>query len=182
MNIKSNLTTKIEYTLKSSNYDAKPWFFHFTAQNSNVHAVFERQEPEILQTCWVCPCRAFHDFFCFCFFSLERWYLNKTQKITKTQTPGWKKQKPKTPLVKVSAGAHQTRVQNFRVLPLKNGLDIRLWRNLGFYAWTNLYLKHLGREDVPNAQFLLEICVLRREVPCSWHQDEEHTTVAVESA
>ena len=30
-NIKSNLRPKIEYTLRPSNYDAKPWFLHFTA-------------------------------------------------------------------------------------------------------------------------------------------------------
>ena len=41
-NIKPNLTPKIEYPLKPSYYDAKPWFCTLPHKSQNVHAVFER--------------------------------------------------------------------------------------------------------------------------------------------
>ena len=40
-NIKSNLTPKIEFTLKPRNHDAKPWFLHSTHKSPIVHTVFE---------------------------------------------------------------------------------------------------------------------------------------------
>ena len=47
INIKSNSTPEIEYTLKPSNYDAKPWFLHFTAQKSKWPRCFWEMDPEI---------------------------------------------------------------------------------------------------------------------------------------
>ena len=61
-NTKTNLTRRIEYVLKPSNYDAKPWFSHFIAQRSKfprrfreiwthatleVHHVFQRHIPHL---------------------------------------------------------------------------------------------------------------------------------------
>ena len=71
-NIKSYLTPKIDSTLKSSNYDAKPWFLHFIAQKSVCPHRFWEIDPEILQTYLMCPCRAFCQwvFLAFAFF---RW-------------------------------------------------------------------------------------------------------------
>ena len=58
-----------------------------------------------------------------------------SQKIQKTQ----KSRRKKKTFAKGSAGAHWTRVQNFRVLYIKKGVDFGLWRNLGLYAWTSLH-------------------------------------------
>ena len=58
----------------------------------------------------------------------------------------WRKKKQKPPFVKGSAG-HVKHVQNFRVLTLKNGVDIGIWSNLGFYAWTSLYRGCLCEEN-----------------------------------
>ena len=57
----SILTPKIEYTLKPSNYDVKPWFLHFTARKSTCPRRFWEIDPEILHTCLMCPCRAFYE-------------------------------------------------------------------------------------------------------------------------
>ena len=61
-NLETNLTRRIEYILKPSNYDAKPWFLHFTTQRSKfprrfreiwphatveVHHVFQRHIPHL---------------------------------------------------------------------------------------------------------------------------------------
>ena len=72
-NIKSYLTPEIEPTLKPSNYDAKPWFCTLPRKSPNVHAVFERWDPEILHTCLMCPCRALYACFFVCFFFPEMW-------------------------------------------------------------------------------------------------------------
>ena len=64
-NVKSNWTPKIEETLEASNYDAKPWFFHFAALNSKCSGRFWAIDPEIFRTCLMCPCRAFYDLFIF---------------------------------------------------------------------------------------------------------------------
>ena len=66
--IKSNLTPEIECTLKLSNYEAKPWLSHFTAQKSKCPRRFGEMDPEILRTCSMCPCQAFYE----CFF-LSLW-------------------------------------------------------------------------------------------------------------
>ena len=98
------------------------------------------------------PCMAFDEWgFIFCFFSLAIWDPLRPKYPRKNRNPNiWrKKRKQKTPFVKCSAGAHWTRLQNFRV-SLKNGVDVGLSRNLGFYAWTSLYVypktitKHYG--------------------------------------
>ena len=70
-NIESNLTPKIENTLKPSNYDAKPWFLHLTAQKSKCPHRFWELDPEILHTCLMCPCRAFYEW-AFLFFVFSR--------------------------------------------------------------------------------------------------------------
>ena len=62
-NIKSNLTPEIKYTLKPSNYEAKPWFLHFTAQKSKCPRRFREINPEISRTCSMCPCRVFYECF-----------------------------------------------------------------------------------------------------------------------
>ena len=108
-NIKSNLTPKIEYTLKPSNYDNNPCFLHFTAQNPTVHAVLEGWGPEILHTCLMRPCRAFDELLLF-FFAGNVESL-KTQISGETKE---KKKEPETPFVKGSADAHWTRVQEIR--------------------------------------------------------------------
>ena len=77
-NIKSNLTPKIEYIyiLKPSNYNAKPWFLHLTAQKSKCPRRFWELDPEILHMCLICPCRAFCDWvFSSLFFSPKMWGL-----------------------------------------------------------------------------------------------------------
>ena len=91
--IKSNLTPEIEKTPNPSNYDAKPWFLRFTAQKSKCQRRFWELDPELLHTCWMCPCRAFYGcfFLVFWFFSAENMGFLKTQisqKGTKTQTSG----------------------------------------------------------------------------------------------
>ena len=59
--IKSILTSKVEYSLKQSNHDVKPWFVHFTARKSQCPRRFwEIREPANLHTCLMCPCQAFY--------------------------------------------------------------------------------------------------------------------------
>ena len=53
-NIKSNLTPKIDYILKPSNYDAKPWFLHLTARKSKSPRRFLRIRP--WNFAYVCNC------------------------------------------------------------------------------------------------------------------------------
>ena len=107
-NIKSNLTPEIEYTLKPSNYDAKPWFLHFTAQNLLCPRRFEKMDPEIWHTCLMCPCRAFYEwgFLFFYFFLLEMWDPLRPKYPEKIRRPKYlaKKNRKKT-FVEGSAGA-----------------------------------------------------------------------------
>ena len=60
-NIKSNLTPKLEYVLKPSNYRANPWFLHLTAQKSKCPRRFWELDPAILHTYLMCPCRGFYE-------------------------------------------------------------------------------------------------------------------------
>ena len=76
----------------------------------NVYVVSEI-DPEIMRTCSMCPCRAFHEwFFNFWFLSLEIWdplRPKHKKKIQKTQISGKEKgKKGKTSCVTGSAGAH----------------------------------------------------------------------------
>ena len=137
-NIKSNLTPEIECTLKPSNYEAKPWLPHFTAQKSKCPRRFREMDPEILRTCSMCPCQAFYE--CFFSFSLEIWdpLRPKYPKKYKTQISGEKKKKRKIPIRKRLGRGTLNTCAKFQGLSLKNGVDIGLWRNLGFYASTNL--------------------------------------------
>ena len=96
----------------------------------------------------MCPCRAFYGWvflvFCF-FFSLEIWdpLRPKHPKNTKTRIFGKKRRKN---LIRktLSRGTLNTRAK-FKRLSLKKGVDIGLWRNLGFYAWTSLYVRFIWR-------------------------------------
>ena len=137
--IKSILTPKIESTLKPSNYDAKPWFLPFTAQKSKCPRRFWEIEPEILHSCLMCPCRAFYERgFYFCFFSAGNVGSLKTQLFQQIQTPqtsGENKQ-----LKRLGRGTLNT-CAKLQGLSLKNGVDVGLWRKLGCYAWTSLYLR-----------------------------------------
>ena len=47
-NTKSNLTPKIEYTLKPSTYDAKPWFLHFNRKKVQMSTPFFERDPDFL--------------------------------------------------------------------------------------------------------------------------------------
>ena len=85
---------------------------------SNVHAVFER-DPEILRTCFMCPCRALHDFFFparylgFCIFL---GYLG----LKGSHISSEKKQNIRKGL---GRGTRNT-CAKCQGLPLKNGVDI----------------------------------------------------------
>ena len=105
-NFMSNLTPKIEYTLKQSNYDAKPWFLYLTAQKSKSPRRFRESDVEISHTCLMCPCRAFYEWvllFCFCFLFAENVGSLKTQIFQKIQKPKYLAEKR---IVEGSAGAH----------------------------------------------------------------------------
>ena len=88
-NIKSNLTPRVECTLKPSNYDAKPWLLHFAARKSKCPRCFWEIDPEILHTRLMCPCRAFTKgiFLFFFVFSLEIEDPFKIQISQKMQKP-----------------------------------------------------------------------------------------------
>ena len=113
-NIKSNLTPKIEDTLKPSNYDAKPWFLHFTAQKSKCPRRFWQIDPEKLHTCLMCPCRAFYEcVFLFFFFNWKfgvPWDPDIAKKNKKKQEISGevknKKQFKNNHFLKGSAGPH----------------------------------------------------------------------------
>ena len=92
-------------------------------QQSKCPRRFWELDPGILHACLMCPCRAFYE----CFFFSPNVGSPKTPKNTKTKT------EKKQSFVEGSAGAHSTRVQNCRVLTLKNGVDIdRRLKEFGF--------------------------------------------------
>ena len=112
-NIKSNLTPEIEYTLKPSNYDAEPWFLHFTAPKSIFTRRFWEIYAQCLHTCLMCPCRAFCGwvFLFLFFFSLDMWDPLRPKYPKNYKNPNiWRKYVPvymkKRTFVKDSAGAH----------------------------------------------------------------------------
>ena len=75
--------------------------------------------------------------FCFfCFFSLEIWDPKPqiSPKNTKTQISG-KKKKRKAPIRKRLGRGTLNTYAKFQSPSLKNGVDIGLWRKLGFCAW-----------------------------------------------
>ena len=68
--IRSNWTPKIDHTLQPRNYDAKPWFLHFTAQKSKCPRRFWEIDLGKLHTC---PSRALDECFFFVFVFVFRW-------------------------------------------------------------------------------------------------------------
>ena len=74
---KSFLTPEFEHALKPSNYDAKPWFLHFIAQNSKCPRRFGEINPEILHTFLCVPAEPITNewgvLFLAFFFSQEMW-------------------------------------------------------------------------------------------------------------
>ena len=84
-------------------------FCTFTPKRPNVQAVFEI-DPEILHTCSMCPCQAFHEKKIAG--NVRSLKTQLSQKKAKTQISGRKKKKCRKRLGR--AGAHETRVQNFR--------------------------------------------------------------------
>ena len=128
-NIESNLSFRIEYTLKPSNYDAKPWFLHFAAQKSKCPHRFWEIDP-ILHNCLMCPCRAFHE--CFSFFAENVGSLQTQISPEKTKTAiSDGKKRNKNIRYRLGRGTPNTRAK-FQGLTLKNGVDIGIWRNCGF--------------------------------------------------
>ena len=95
-NIKSTLTPKIEYTLKPSNYDAKPWFLHLIAQKSKCPRRFWELDPEFLHTCFMCPCRAYYECVFCSFLFAENVGSLKTQISRKKQDPKYLTKRTKT--------------------------------------------------------------------------------------
>ena len=67
---------QIESTLKPSNYDSKPWLWHFIAQNSKCPRRFLDIDPDFCTTCLMCPCQALYDLF---FFAENNVGFRKTQ-------------------------------------------------------------------------------------------------------
>ena len=118
------------------------YFWHFTAQKSKCPRRFWELDPEILhkslmcscRTCLMCSCRTFYDFFfCFSVFSPNMWGSLRPKyppKITKTKNLAKKKTNNKKS-VKAGQG-HIKHVCKFQGLNLTNGVDIGIWRNLGF--------------------------------------------------
>ena len=69
------------------------------------------------------------------------WGLFKTQISQNLLKPKYltKRQEPKNPIRwRLGMGTLNTRAK-FQGLTLKNGVDVGIWRNFGFYAWTSLY-------------------------------------------
>ena len=92
-NFKSNLTPKIEYILKASNYNAKPWFLHLTAQKSNCPRRFWELDHYFLHVFNV-PFSSLLRMFCFCSCFFAENVASLTQickKKTKTQLSDGKK-------------------------------------------------------------------------------------------
>ena len=115
-NIKSNATPKIENRPKPRNFDAMPWFWYFNARKSKCPRRFlERPwnlHTDVLNVPLSSLLREFP-------FSLEmRDPLRPTCPENNKNPNIWRKTNEKTNThtsVKRSAGAHKTRVQNFRV-------------------------------------------------------------------
>ena len=113
-------------------------FCTFPHKSPNVHAVFERpwNFAHVFNVPLPSLLRMFFSF------SLEIWdpLRPKYPKKYKTQISGEKKKKIKIPIRKRLGRGTLNTCAKFQGLSLKNGVDIGLWRNLGFYAWTSLYV------------------------------------------
>ena len=104
----------------------------------NFAHVFNVPLPSLLLMC----------FFCFGFFSPKMWGLLRPKypkKDTKTQISQkrykdpniWREKKTKKRW-RLGRGT-LNKCAKFQGITLKNGVDIAISRNLGFYAWTSLY-------------------------------------------
>ena len=122
---------------KPSNYDAKPWFLHLNAQKSKWPRRFRELDPEILHMCLYALAEPFWMFCCFfCFFFAENVGSLNTQISSKKQKPKYltkKTENKKYIFVRLGRGTLNT-CAKFRGLTLKNGVDIGIWRDFGFYA------------------------------------------------
>ena len=125
------LTPKIEYTLKPSNYDAKPWLLPFTAQKSKFPRRFWEKDPEILHT-YLCAhaepfarvCVSFHGWKCGI-----PWDPSIKNKKTKLKYRA--KKERKSPFVQRLSRGTLNACAKFQGLPLKNDADFGLWRIWG---------------------------------------------------
>ena len=85
-----------QYTLKPSNYNAKPLFLHLTAQKFKCPRRFRELDPLTLHTCLTFSCRTFYEWgFCFFFFFAENVGSLKTQTSPKIQKPKYLAEKTK---------------------------------------------------------------------------------------
>ena len=144
-NIKSRLTPKIEYSLKTSNYDAKPCFLHSIAQKSKCPRRFREIRPWNFAHVFNVSLPSLSQMVSFVFFVFfaENVESLKTQISKKYKPPNiWQqktKKQEKNIRKRLGRGTLNT-CAKCQGLSLKNGVDIGLWRNLGFYAWSSLYL------------------------------------------
>ena len=107
---------------------------------------------EILQTCLMCPCRAFHEWFFFIFY----FFADNVGPLRHKYPPPRKKARisggvKNETVDKGSAGAHSTRVQILRVSTLKNCVDIGIRSNSGFYLRLNQPVLTLRVHEYPSA-------------------------------
>ena len=136
-NIKSNLTPEIEWTLKLSIYDAKPWCLHFTAKKFQYPSRFSETDPEMLHTCLMCPCRAFYElgFSCFVFLAGNVGSLQTQISHTRYNTKPTYLAKKKIIIRKNIRQGHIKHVCKILGSYLSKtawGLGIGLWRDSGF--------------------------------------------------
>ena len=67
LNIKWNITQKLDPTLKPSNYEQLRKIRMFSAQKFKCPRRFQEIDPEVMHTCLMCPCQSFYD--CVFFFA-----------------------------------------------------------------------------------------------------------------
>ena len=141
-NIKLILTPKIGCILKPSNYNAKPWFLHITAQTPQCLRRFWELDPKRLHACLVCPCRVFYEWVCV--LSRKMWGFLRPNYTFKSPIIWQKKRKTKQNNViwRLSRGTLKTCAK-------LHGLTLRHWllkKKIGLDAWTSLYCYHVFYE------------------------------------
>ena len=135
-NIKSNLTLKIEYFTKTKELRCQAVIFALHHTKVQMSTPFLRDRPWNFAHVFNVSLSSLLRMFVF---SQEMWDPLRPKK---KQISGEKKKKKKKPLRK-RLGRGTLNTWKNQGLSLKNGVDVGLWRNSGFCAWTSLHTKIL---------------------------------------
>ena len=135
-NIKSTLTPNIEYILKPSNYNAKTWFLHLTAQKSKCPRRFWELDPGILHVFNVPLPSLSRMFF---FFRRKCGVSSDTNIPRKNENRNiWRKEKKQKHPLQAWQGhtKHTCKISGSNSQKRRGHWHLKeLW----FYAWTSLY-------------------------------------------